>query len=160
MALDYSTVPALLKYCKVTLYVWPKMITTKWFICLPPTETWALWRCRVVTLLFAVYLGSSQRQTQWGRVFTYSLQLGPHCLWASEPGSPMWYRRSSSRIWVNVSSSGRTRLPVCSLTATVKERIPALMDPQSRRVIIIYKAECDGWWGGSHEGVDEVSRDE
>lgn len=39
-------------------------------------------------------------------------------------------------------------LPVCSLTATVKERIPALMDPQSRRVIIIYKAECDGWWDG------------
>lgn len=56
-------------------------------------------------------------------------------------------------------------LPACSFTATVKERIPVLMDPQSRWVITIYKGECDGGGGGgvgvgSHEGVDEANRDE
>lgn len=48
-------------------------------------------------------------------------------------------------------------LPSCSFTATVKERIPVLMDPQSRRVIIIYKGECN-WGGSSHERVEVWSK--
>lgn len=42
---------------------------------------------------------------------------------------------------------GLWSLAACGFTATVKERIPVLMDAQSRRVIM--KGECDGWrgWG-------------
>lgn len=89
--------------------------------------------------------------------FTYSLQLRPLCLWASEPlslicrcginsllpGFECMLAPLGEHVWL-------WSLPACSFTATVKERIPVLMDPQSRRVIIIYKGECDGWWGGGH----------
>lgn len=44
--------------------------------------------------------------------YTYSLQLRPYCLWASESDLQMRYQLSSSWIWANVSSSGRTRLVV------------------------------------------------